>query len=64
VRDEAREIVAERLKSLKEYKKRAGINNKKTLAEVRRIMAGAEGIEVESSRERTENRHRQLALLA
>ena len=64
MRDEAREIVAERLKSLKEYKKRAGINNEKTLAEVRRIMAGAEGIEVESSRKRTENRHRQLALLA
>jgi len=64
VKDEAREIAAEGLKSLKEYIKRAGINNEKTLAEVRRIMAEAEGIEVETSRKRTENQHRQLALLA
>ena len=64
VRDEAREIAAEGLKSLREYIKKAGINNEKTLAEVRRIMAEAEGIEVETSRKRTENQHRRLALLA
>ncbi len=64
VKDEAREIAAEGLRSLKDYLKRAGINNEKTLAEVRRIMAEAEGIEVETTRKRTENQHRQLALLA
>jgi HJR/Mrr/RecB family endonuclease len=64
VRDEAKEIAAEGLRSLKEYLKTAGIKNEKTLAEVRRIMAEAEGIEVETTRKRTENQHRQLALLA
>lgn len=64
VRDEAREIAAEGLKSLKEYLKKAGINNEKTLAEVRRLMAEAESIEVETAKKRTENQHRQLALLA
>jgi len=48
----------------KDYLKKAGINNEKTLAEVRRIMAEAENIETETVRKRTENQHRQLALLA
>lgn len=48
----------------KEYLKRAGISNEKTLAEVRRIMAEAESIEVDTAKKRTENQHRQLALLA
>jgi hypothetical protein len=39
VREEARAIAAEGLTSLKEYLKRAGFENEKTLAEVRRIMA-------------------------
>jgi hypothetical protein len=64
VREEARAVAAEGLKSLKEYLKRAGIGNEKGLAEVRRIMAEAESIEVETARKRTENQHRQLALLA
>lgn len=64
VRDEARAIAAEGLRSLKDYLKKAGINNEKTLAEVRRIMAEAEAIEVTAARQRTENQHRQLALLA
>lgn len=64
VRDEAREIAAEGLRSLKDYLKKAGINNEKTLAEVRRIMAEAEEIEVAAAQKRTENQHRQLALLA
>jgi hypothetical protein len=64
VRDEARAIAAEGIKSLKEYLKKIGISNEKALAEVRRIMAEAEGIEVEAARKRTENQHRQLALLA
>lgn len=64
IRQEAKAIAAEGLRSIKEYIKTAGINNEKTLAEVRRVMAEAEGIEVETSRKRTENQHRQLALLA
>ena len=63
-REEARAVAAEGLKSLKEYLKKAGIENEKALAEVRRIMAEAESIEVETARKRTENQHRQLALLA
>lgn len=64
IRDEAREIAAEGIRSVKDYLKRVGIGNEKSLAEVRRIMAEAEAIEVETSRKRTENQHRQLALLA
>lgn len=64
VRDEAQAIAAEGLKSIKDYLKRAGISNEKTLAEVRRIMAEAESIEVDVARKRTENQHRQFALLA
>ena len=64
VREEARAVAAEGLRSLKEYLKKAGIENEKTLAEVRRIMAEAESIEGETARRRTENQHRQLALLA
>jgi hypothetical protein len=62
VKDEAREIGAEGLKSLKEYLKRAGINNEKTLAEVRRMMAEAENIEVDTARKRTENKHREMGM--
>lgn len=61
---EAREIAAEGLRALKEFLKRQAIGNEKTLAEMRRIMAEAESIEVETARKRTEHQHRQLALLA
>ena len=64
VRDEARAIAIEGLNSLKEYLKKAGISNEKTLAEVRRMMAEAEGVEVDTAKKRTEDQHRQLALLA
>ena len=64
VRDEAREIAAEGMNSIKEYLKRAGIGNEKSLSEVHRIMAEAENIRAETARKRTENEHRQLALLA
>lgn len=64
VRDEVKAIANEGLNSLKDYIKRVGISNEKTLAEVRRMMAEAEGIEVETAKKRTENQHRQLALLA
>ena len=64
VRDEAREVAAEGLSALKEYFKKHGVNNEKTMSEARRIMAEAENIEVDTARKRTENKHRQLALLA
>ncbi len=64
VRDEAREVAVQGLQSLKDYLKTAGINNEKTLAEVRRIMAEAESIETDAVKKRTENQHRQLALMA
>lgn len=64
VRDEAKAIAAEGLNTLKQYLKKVGITNERTLAEVRRIMAEAESIEVDAVRKRTETQHRQLALLA
>ena len=64
VRDEARAIAAEGLRSIKEYLKRAGLQNEKTLAEVRKLLAEADALEAETAQKRTENQHRQLALLA
>ena len=64
VRDEAVDIANEGLKSLKEYLKRAGIQNDKTLAEMRKLMAEAESIEVGTAGKRTDNEMKQLALLA
>src|SRR5262249_40111770 len=64
VRAEAVEIANEGLKSLKDYLKRGGIQNEKTLAEVRKLMAEAEDIEVGTVGKRAENEMKQLALLA
>jgi hypothetical protein len=64
VRDEALDIANEGLRSLKDYLKRAGIQNEKTLAEVRKLMAEAESIEVSTIGKRAENEMKQLALLA
>jgi hypothetical protein len=64
VRDEAHAIAAEGLRSIKEYLKRAGVQNEKTLAEVRKLLAEADALEAETAQQRTENQHRQLALLA
>ena len=64
VRDEAHAIAAEGLRSIKEYLKRAGVQNEKTLAEVRKLLAEADALEAETAQKRTENQHRQLALLA
>jgi hypothetical protein len=64
VRDEAHAIAAEGLRSLKAYLKRAGIENEKTLAEVRKLLAEADALEAETAQKRTEDQHRQLALLA
>jgi hypothetical protein len=64
VRDEAHAIAAEGLRSIKEHLKRAGVLNEKTLAEVRKLLAEADALEAETAQKRTENQHRQLALLA
>ena len=64
VRDEARALAAEGLASLKDYLRRAGVQNEKTLAEVRKLLAEAEAVEAETALRATENQHRQLALLA
>ena len=63
VRSEAVELANEGLSSLKAYLKKQGVQNDKTLAEVRKLMAEAENIEVATSRRRVENESRQLALL-
>jgi hypothetical protein len=64
VRSEAIELANEGLSSLKAYLKRPGVQNDKTVAEIRKLMAEAENIEVATSRRRVENEGRQLALLA
>ena len=64
VRGEIVEIANEGLTSLKEYLKRPGVQNEKTLAEMRKLIAEAEEIEVSTSRKRTQNESQQLALLA
>ncbi|CAN5547198.1 hypothetical protein BH10PSE4_BH10PSE4_40690 [soil metagenome] len=64
VRDEAHAIAAEGPGSIKDYLKRAGVQNEKTLAEVRKRLAEADALEAETARNRSENQHRQLALLA
>jgi len=64
VRDEARAIASEGIKFLKETLKSPGARNEKTLAEVRKLMAEAENIEVETAGKRTANKQLQLGLLA
>jgi hypothetical protein len=64
VREEAQAIAAEGLRSIKEYLKRPGIQNEKTLAEVQKLLAEADALVAETAVKVTENQHRQLALLA
>ncbi|MBS0251328.1 MAG: ORF6N domain-containing protein [Proteobacteria bacterium] len=64
VRDEAQEVISEGIKGLKELLKKPGIGNDKTIAEIRKLMAEAESIEVATVGKKMENEERQLALLA
>jgi hypothetical protein len=64
VREEAHAIAAEGLRSIREYLKKTGVQNEKTLAEVRKLLAEADAVEAETAQRVTENQHRQLALLA
>ncbi|HVY87376.1 MAG TPA: ORF6N domain-containing protein [Hyphomonadaceae bacterium] len=64
VRDEVRAIAAEGLNAIKEHLKRTGVQNEKTLAEVRKLLAEADSVEAETIGKHTQNQHRHLALLA
>lgn len=64
VRDEVRAIAAEGLNAIKEHLRRSGVQNEKTLAEVRKLLAEADALEAETIGKHTQNQHRQLALLA
>jgi hypothetical protein len=64
VRDEARAIAAEGLHSLKEYLRKAGVQNEKTLAEARKLLADAEAVDADTAQKKIEIRHRELALVA
>ena len=64
VRDEVRAIAAEGLNAIKEHLKKTGVQNEKTLAEVRKLLAEADSLEADTIGKHTQNQHRQLALLA
>jgi L-alanine-DL-glutamate epimerase-like enolase superfamily enzyme len=64
VRSEGKAVAAEGIKAIKAYLKKPGIENDRTFAEIRKIMAEAENIEVDAAKKKTENQHKQLALLA
>ncbi len=64
VRDEARQLVAEGLNSIKEHLRTAGINNERTVAEIRKLLAEADAIDAETQQKHIDARHRELALLA
>ncbi len=64
MKSEAKVIAAEGLKSIKSYLRTTEIQNEKTLAEIRKIVAEAESIEVATAEKRTQNQHKELALLA
>ena len=64
VRDEARAVALEGLNSIKEHLKKAGVQNEHSLAEVRKLLAEAEALDVATTGRHIENRHRELALVA
>lgn len=64
VREELQEVAAEGIGAIKAYLAKGGIQNEKTLAEVRKLMAEADALAAETTSRHTENQHRQFALLA
>jgi hypothetical protein len=64
VREELQAVAAEGLGAIKAYLAKGGIENEKTLAEVRKLMAEADVLAAETMTRHTENQHRQFALLA
>lgn len=63
-REEARGVLADGIRSIKELLSKPGLDNEKRIAEVRKLMAEAESIEVETDGKRLLNEEKQLALLA
>ncbi len=63
-REEAKGVLASSVKSLKEILSKPGIDNEHKVAEIRKLMAEAENIEVETDGKRLRNEEQQLALLA
>lgn len=64
VRDEAKQLVAQGLDAIKDHLKTAGIQNERTLAEIRKMLAEAETVDAESRKTAIDTRHLELALLA
>lgn len=64
VREEARSVALEGLGYLKERLKKGGLENEKTLAEIRNILTQAEKTATEADAQQIENAHRRMALLA
>jgi hypothetical protein len=64
VQDEARAVAAEGLDAIKEFLRKPGAQNEKTLAEARKLLKEAEALDAEIRSRNIENQHRQLAFLA
>lgn len=64
VRDEAQALIAHGLEALKDHLRSTGIQNEKSLAEIKKILAEVEVIHAESRKSDIDNRHHELALLA
>jgi hypothetical protein len=64
IREELQAVAAEGLGAIKAYLAKGGLQNEKTLAEVRKLLAEADALAAETMTRHTENQHRQFALLA
>jgi hypothetical protein len=64
VREELQAVATEGLSAIKAYLAKGGVQNEKTLAEVRKLLAEADALAAETMTRHTENQHRQFALLA
>lgn len=63
-RKEARGALTESVKALKELVKKPGVENEQKIAQIRKLMAEAESIEVDTEGKRLRNEEQHLSLLA
>jgi phage regulator Rha-like protein len=63
VRDEAKQLIAQGLDAIKDHLKATGIQNEKSIAEIRKILAEAETVDATTQRTAVDTRHLELALL-
>lgn len=63
-REEAKGVLADSVRALKQMLNKPGIENEHKVAEIRKLMAEAESIEVETDGKRLRNEEQQLALIA